>query len=51
MIECIAELMCGAVRSMPGGPVERIVAAGGRRGKGESAVEIYDVNSNTWTKG
>ena len=49
MIECIAGLMCGAVRSRPGGPVQKVVAAGGSGGG--KTVEIYDVDSNTWTKG
>ena len=53
MIGCIAGLMCGAVRSRPGGPVEQVVAAGGNVvGRGRlSTVEIYDVESNTWKTG
>ena len=52
MIGCIAGLMCGAVRSRPGGPVDKVVAAGGVVGlKTLSTVEIYDVESNTWTTG
>ena len=51
MIECIAEMMCGAVRSRPGGPVEQVVAAGGINGSTLSTVEIYGVESNTWKKG
>ena len=44
--------MCGAVRSRPGGPVEEVVAAGGEDFGGLlSTVEIYDVESNTWTAG
>ena len=51
MIGCIADLMCGAVRSRPGGPVEKVVAAGGSKGSGPlSTVEIYDVESNMWKK-
>ena len=50
MIGCIADLMCGTVRSRPGGPVEKVVAAGGLGGGG-TTVEIYDVESNTWKKG
>ena len=48
-IECVAGLMCGAVRSRTGGPVDKVVAAGGCCTK--STVEIYDLKSNTWTKG
>ena len=51
MIGCIAGLMCGAVRSRPGGPVEQVVAAGGFDGSTLSEVEIFDVESNTWSKG
>ena len=52
MIGCIADLMCGAVRSRPGEKVERVVAAAGGYKSGElSIVEIYDLESNTWTKG
>ena len=40
--------MCGAVRGMPGGPVQKVVAAGGW---GIGTVEVYDVISNTWTRG
>ena len=44
--------MCGAVRSRPGGPVEQVVAAGGLNNDGVlSTVEIYNVESNTWTTG
>ena len=54
MIGCIAGLMCGAVRSRPGGPVEQVVAAGGYpgyNGRPLSTVEIYNVESNRWTTG
>ena len=51
MIGCIAGLMCGAVRSRPGGPVEQVVAAGGFDGNWLSAVEIYNLKSNTWKTG
>ena len=52
MIECIAELMCGAVRGRPGGPVQKVVAAGGQVWNGAlSTVEVYDLSSNTWTRG
>ena len=50
-IGCIADLMCGTVRNMPGGPVKQVVAAGGDKGSSLSTVEIYDVESNRWTKG
>ena len=49
MIEWIAGLVCGAVRSRTGGPVEQVVAAGGCCNM--DTVEIYDLKSNTWTKG
>ena len=51
MIECIAVLMCGTVRSRPGGPVQKVVAAGGFGVRYLSTVEIYDLSSNTWTTG
>ena len=51
MIGCIAGLMCGTVRSRPGGPVKQVVAAGGMKGSTLSTVEIYDVESNRWTTG
>ena len=47
-------LMCGAVRGRPGGPVVSVVAAGGTGVGGGwdlSTVEIYDLESNTWTRG
>ena len=55
-IECCAGLACGAVRSRAGGPVEKVVAAGGRNGNYPnrnylSKVEVYDVANNTWTEG
>ena len=52
IIGCIADLMCGAVRSRPGEKVERVVTAAGGYKSGElSIVEIYDLESNTWRKG
>ena len=51
MIECTAGLMCGTVRSRPGGPVQKVVAAGGYDSGVFSTVEIYDLDSNTWTTG
>jgi len=44
-------LMCGAVRGRPGGPVEMVIAAGGYDGYQQSSVDIYNLGSNTWTKG
>ena len=53
MNECIAGLMCGAVRGRPGGPVQKVVAAGGFDNSYNhlSTVEVYNLNSNTWTRG
>ena len=51
MIGRITGLMCGAVRSRPGGPVEQVVAAGGADGPTLSTVEIYDLENNKWRKG
>ena len=51
MNECIADLMCGGVRDSPGGPVQKVVAAGGSNGNYLSTVEVYDLGSNTWTRG
>ena len=51
MIECTAGLMCGAVRSRPGGPVQKVVAAGGYDGNYLTKVEIYNLNDNTWKTG
>ena len=39
-------LMCGPVQSQPGGPVEKIVVAGGYGGP--STVEVYNVKENSW---
>ena len=49
MNECIADLMCGGVRGRPGGPVQKVVAAGGA-GRG-NRVEVYHLSNNTWTRG
>ena len=51
MNECIAALMCGGVRDRPGGPVQKVVAVGGSYNGYLSTVEVYDVISNTWTRG
>ena len=51
MIKSIAGVKCGAVRSRPGGPVQKVVAAGGHREIQSSTVEIYDMASNRWTSG
>ena len=40
------DLMCGPVRSQPGGPVEKIVVAGGYGGL--ATVEVYNVKENFW---
>ena len=40
--------MCGGVRGRPGGPVQKVVAAGGG---GRRTVEVYDLITNTWTRG
>jgi len=39
-------LMCGPVQSQPGGPVEKIVVAGGIGGV--ETVEVYNVQENSW---
>ena len=45
---------CGPVRSKIGGPVEKVVVAGGwtsdRTSRPTSIVEIYDLNKNTWER-
>ena len=48
MNECIAALMCGGVRERTGGPVQKVVAAGGWGG---DRVEVYHLSNNTWTRG
>ena len=50
MNECIADLMCGGVRGRPGGPVQKVVAAGGAGGDWKE-VEVYHLSNNTWTRG
>ena len=42
-------LVCGSVRSSLGGPVEKVVAAGGPPHL--STVEIYDLSAGIWTRG
>ena len=45
-------LICGPVRSQPGGPVEKVVAAGGFDGSERlSTTEIYDIATDSWSKG
>ena len=39
------------MRSQPGGPVEKVVVAGGEDGSYLSMTEIYDVATNSWSKG
>ena len=51
----IAVLMCGPIRTSPGGRVEKIVVVGGLGGWPVSSylntVEVYDISSNTWETG
>ena len=45
-------LICGPMRSKSGGPVEKVVvAAGGDNGAYLSTTEIYDVATDSWSKG
>ena len=47
-----ADLMGGPVRSRPGGPVEKIVVAGGYEGGDRlRTTEIFDIASETWSEG
>ena len=46
-----ADLMGGPVRSRPGGPVEKIVVAGGNDGGPLRTTEIFDIASETWSEG
>ena len=46
-----AVLMCGPVRSQPGGPVEEIVVSGGYNGNRLSKVEVYNVQEDSWETG
>ena len=48
MMLCMAGLVCGPIRTSPGGKVEKIVAAGGRI---KNTVEVYDITTDTWTTG
>ena len=54
---CIADLLCGPVRALKGGRVEKVVAAGGNgilvsgRWGHMVSVEVYDIASNTWETG
>ena len=45
--------MCGPVRSRLGGPVKKVVAAGGYDGKNlfSTTTEIYDLATDSWSKG
>ena len=46
--------MCGPVRDGLGGRVQKIIAAGGMGGYGNSdlnIVEVYDMSLNTWETG
>ena len=43
------DLMCGPVRSQPGGPVEKIVVAGGyMTSRYLATVEVHNVQENSW---
>ena len=50
-------MMCGALRTNPDGPVQKVVAVGGYKDGHDygdsslSTVEIYDLESNKWMKG
>ena len=44
-------LICGPIRSRPDGPVEKVVAAGGSDGSYLSTTEIYDLATDSWSKG
>ena len=45
-------MICGPVRSKPGGPVEKVVAAGGLKdGSYLSSTDIYNFTSDSWSKG
>ena len=46
-----AALMCGPVRSQPGGPVEEIVVSGGYKSGYLSKVEVYNVQEDSWETG
>ena len=51
----IAVLMCGPIRTSPGGRVEKIVVVGGLGGWPVSSylntVEVYDITTNSWQTG
>ena len=47
----LPELICGPVRSQPGGPVVKVVVAGGEDGSYLSMTEIYDLATDSWSKG
>ena len=44
-------MMCGPVRDIPGGPVRKVVVAGGFVWGYLSTVDIYDIARNKWTTG
>ena len=49
-------MICGPVRSKPGGPVEKVVAAGGLKdgypyGSYLSSTDIYYLATDSWSKG
>ena len=49
----IAVLMCGPIRTSPGGRVEKIVVVGGLGAANSylNTVEVYEISSNTWETG
>ena len=52
MTNALQGLICGPIRNQEGGPVEKVVAAGGFGDYAyHSTTEIYDVASNTWSEG
>ena len=45
-------MICGPVRSQPGGPVEKVVTAGGsNNGSYLSTTDIYNLATDSWSKG
>ena len=46
-------MIYGPIRSQPGGPVEKVVVAGGYNGihHAISTTEIYDLATDSWSKG
>ena len=45
-------MICGPIRSQPGGPVEKVVTAGGHNdGSYVSTTDIYNLATDSWSKG